>query len=54
MSASLAGSERESAPLLAPELGLRHRLVDTHAIRCAGYQDAWPGLRDNARNAAAL
>src|SRR5690554_123277 len=38
VSASLAGSEREHATQLAAELGLRHRLIDTHEIARPGYQ----------------
>lgn len=41
VSASLASSEREHAVALAAELGLRHRLIDTHEI-------ARPGYRQNA------
>lgn len=38
VSASLAGSEREHATRLAADLGLRHRLLDTHELRRPGYQ----------------
>ena len=38
VSASLAGSEREQATALAAQLGIRHRLVDTHEMRRPGYQ----------------
>ena len=38
VSASLASSEREHASVLAEQLGLRHRLVDTHEMRRPGYQ----------------
>lgn len=38
VSASLAGSEREHAERLAAELGLRHRLIDTHEINRPGYR----------------
>ena len=38
VSASLAGSEREHASVLAEALGLRHRLLDTHELRRPGYQ----------------
>ncbi len=41
VSASLASSEREHAVALAAELGLRHRLIETHEI-------ARPGYRQNA------
>jgi uncharacterized protein len=41
VSASLASSEREHATQLAAELGLRHRLIDTHEL-------ARPGYRQNA------
>lgn len=41
VSASLATSEREHATALATELGLRHRLIDTHEM-------ARPGYRQNA------
>lgn len=41
VSASLASSEREHASKLASELGLRHRLIDTHEL-------ARPGYRQNA------
>lgn len=41
VSASLASSERELASQLAAELGLRHRLIDTHEL-------ARPGYRQNA------
>jgi pyridinium-3,5-biscarboxylic acid mononucleotide sulfurtransferase len=41
VSASLADSEREHATRLATELGLRHRLIDTHEM-------ARPGYRQNA------
>jgi len=41
VSASLASSEREHATQLASELGLRHRLIDTHEL-------ARPGYRQNA------
>lgn len=41
VSASLADSEREHAIRLAAELGLRHRLIDTHEM-------ARPGYRQNA------
>lgn len=41
VSASLASSEREHASQLAAELGLRHRLLDTHEL-------ARPGYRQNA------
>ncbi|EDM81426.1 hypothetical protein PPSIR1_39585 [Plesiocystis pacifica SIR-1] len=38
VSPSLAESERAFASRVAAELGLRHRLVDTHEIERAGYQ----------------
>lgn len=38
VSASLAGSEREHATQLAAQLGLRHRLIDTHEMARPGYQ----------------
>ncbi len=41
VSASLATTEREHATALAAELGLRHRLIDTHEM-------ARPGYRQNA------
>lgn len=38
VSPSLASSEREHALRVAAELGLHHRLVDTHELARAGYQ----------------
>ncbi|MFO7566822.1 MAG: ATP-dependent sacrificial sulfur transferase LarE [Enhygromyxa sp.] len=38
VSASLADAEREHATRLAAELGLRHRLIDTHEMARPGYQ----------------
>ncbi|MCA9685771.1 MAG: ATP-dependent sacrificial sulfur transferase LarE [Myxococcales bacterium] len=38
VSASLATSEREQAGALATQLGLRHRLIDTHEIERPGYR----------------
>jgi pyridinium-3,5-biscarboxylic acid mononucleotide sulfurtransferase len=38
VSASLATSEREHAAALAAQLGLRHRLIDTHELERPGYR----------------
>src|SRR5689334_20103968 len=38
VSPSLADSERVYAEQLAAELGLRHRLIDTHELERAGYR----------------
>ncbi|MFV8751844.1 ATP-dependent sacrificial sulfur transferase LarE [Nannocystaceae bacterium ST9] len=38
VSGSLASSEREHAVAIAEQLGLRHRLIDTHEIERPGYR----------------
>lgn len=38
VSGSLASSEREHAEAVAQQLGLRHRLIDTHEIERPGYR----------------